>query len=330
MKASDALMDEAIQMGLVLDRLAINSTGRVLERLNALRDQLAVLVIRIDPTAVVREGSRRARLETLVEEMDKAIRDAYRQIEVQVNADLNDAAALTQDSLSTLLALLLLVKGLSRQLDSAALVSARKDVLISGATVPDWWDRQADDMKFRTRRVLEDALRLTQIGKEPGTGDLVGAIKDNSPAGLFSAAPRHAQGLVRSAYHAVANRVRFEIIMRHPELFRAFQHISVLDGVTTKICKTRAGRLWTLEGVPIGHTLPFARPPIHWSCRSHLIAVLHGFSDMPGRLQRRIRKEDFDGRPSPEPDIEVWLEIRGEERDAGPLDYQTARKLLGL
>jgi hypothetical protein len=330
MKASDALMDEAIQLGLILDRLAISSSGRVLDRLNALRDQLAVLVIRIDPTAVVREASRRARLETLVEQMDREIRDAYRQIEVQVNADLNDAAALTQDSLSVLLALLLLIKGLSRQLDDAALSSARKDVLIAGATVPEWWDRQAEDMKFRTRRVLEDALRLTQIGKEPGTGDLVGAIKDNSPASLFSAAPRHAQGLVRSAFHAVANRVRFEMILRHPELFRAFQHISVLDGVTTKVCRARSGLLWTLEGAPIGHTLPFARPALHWNCRSHLIAVMHAFDNMPPRMQRRIRKEDFDGKPTPEPDIEAWLEVRGEERDPGPLDYPSARRLLGL
>jgi hypothetical protein len=330
MTANDALMDEAIQLGLVLDRLAVNSTGRVLERLNALRDQLAVLVIRIDPTAVVREDNRRARLETLVEEMDKAIRDAYRQIEVQVNADLNDAAALTQDNLSVLLALLLLIKGLSRQLDTAALSSARKDILVSGATVPEWWARQAEDLQFHTRRVLKDALSLTQIGREPGTGDLVGAIKDDSSGSLFSGAPRHAQGLVRSAYHAVANRVRFEIIMRHPELFRAFQHISVLDGRTSGICRARAGRLWTLEGAPIGHTLPFFRPPLHWNCRSHLVAVMHAFDAMPSRLQRRIRKEDFDGRSSPEPEIEAWLEVRGEERDPGPLDYQTARRLLGL
>jgi hypothetical protein len=330
MTANDELMDEAIQLGLTIDRLAINSTGRVLEKLNALSDELAVLIIRTDPTAVVRESTRRARLETLVEEMDRAIQDAYRQIGSQVSADLDNASALTQDSLSKLLALLLLIKGLSRQLDKPALVSLRKDTFVSGASISDWWDRQAEDMRFRTRRALEDALRLTQIGKEPGTGDLVGAIKDTSPGSLFSAAPRHAQGLIRSAYHAVANRVRVEMTLRHPELFRAFQHISVLDGKTSGICRARAGKLWTLEGAPIGHTLPFARPALHWNCRSHLIAVMHAYSNMPARIQRRIRKEDFDGRSSPEPDIEMWLEIRGEERDPGPLDYQTARQLLGL
>jgi hypothetical protein len=96
------------------------------------------------------------------------------------------------------------------------------------------------------------------------------------------------------------------------------------------ICRARAGKLWTLEGVPIGHTLPFFLCPLHWNCRSHVIAVMHAFNDMPSRLQRRIRKEDFDGKASPEPDIEAWLEIRGEKRDPGPLDYQTARTLIGL
>ena len=330
MTANEDLMDEAVRLGLIVDRLAQNAFGRVLERLNALSDELAVLIIRINPTAVVREDARRARLETLVEEMDRAIQDAYRQIESQVNKDLSDVATLTQDSLALLLALLLLIKGLSRQLDHAALSSVRQDILVAGATVPEWWDLQSQDTRVHTRRVVTDALRLTQVGKEPGTGDLVGAIKDTSPGSLFSAAPRHAQGLVRSAFHAVANRVRFEMILRHPELFRAIQHISVLDGRTSGICRARAGRLWTLEGAPIGHTLPFYRPPLHWNCRSHFVAVMHTHGNMPARIQRRIRKEDFDGRSSPEPDLDMWLEIRGEERDPGPLDYQSARKLLGL
>jgi hypothetical protein len=330
MTASEELLNEAVRLGLVLDRLAQHSFDTVLEKLVALRDELAVLVIRIDPTAVVRDSARRARLEALIERTDQAILNAYGDIQRQVDQDLDNVGTLTQDSLSVLLAILLLIKGLSREMDRPARVDARKDTLIEGATVADWWDQQAVDMQFRVRRVLEDALRMTQIGKEPGTGDLVAAIRDTAPGSLFSAPPRHAEGLIIGAHHAVANRIRFEIILRHPELFRAFMHVSVLDGRTTKVCKMRANRLWSLEGVPIGHTLPFARTPLHWRCRSHLIAVLHPFDDLPPRLQRRVRKEDFDGKSPREPDIAEWLDLRGEERDPGPLDYPSARKLLGL
>ncbi|GEM_PF-6799877 len=330
MTAADDLMDEAIRLSLILDQLAQHSFGVVLDRLTALSHELAILVIRIDPTAVVRDSSRRARLEALVEEIDKAIEAAYRDIGNRVNADLDDAATLSQDSLSTLLAALLLIKGLSRALDKPALTLVRKETTIIGASVMEWWQRQAEDLKFRTRRVLEDALRLTQVGKEPGTGDLVGVIKDTAPGSLFSAPPRHAEGLIRSTYHAVANFVRFEVTQRHPELFRAYMHLSIIDSRTTVVCRKRSNRLWSLEGMPIGHTLPFARPPLHWLCRSHIVPVMHAFDDMPPSLKRRLAKDYFDGKAKPEPDLKDWLAARGEQRDPGPLDYQAARTLLGL
>lgn len=330
MTANSDLVDEAIQLGLTIDRLAQHSFAGVLDRLQALRKQMAVLVIEVDPTGVTRDVDRRARLEKLIDRIDQEIAAAYAEMRRGVDRDLDNVGTLTQDSLSALLALLLLIKGLSRELDFSARSSARKAVLIEGITVADWWDRQKTDMQFRVRRVLDDAMRLTQIGKEPGTADLVNAITSNEPGSLFSAAPGHAEGLIRSAHHAGANMVRFEMILRHPELFRAFMHISVLDMSTTKVCKMRSNRLWSLDGAPIGHTLPFARPPLHWRCRSHLIAVMHDFSDMPSRIQRRIGREYFDGKVSPEPNMTAWLKVRNQERDAGPVDYQTARTLLGL
>lgn len=96
------------------------------------------------------------------------------------------------------------------------------------------------------------------------------------------------------------------------------------------ICRDRSNRLWSLEGAPIGHTLPFSRPPIHYLCRSHLIAVMHPFSDLPPRLQRRVSRLYFDGLPSPQPTLREWLARRPEMQDSGALDYQAARLKLGL
>jgi hypothetical protein len=330
MTANSDLRDEAIKLGLVLDALAQNSFGIVMDRLMQLSDDLAMLVVKLDPTAVIRDANRRARLEILVDQANRVISEAYDEIESQVSGDLDDVAELSQDSLSELLALLLLIKGLSRKLDDDALAAARRDTLVSGASIEDWWQRQSVDMQFRTARALQDAMRLSQIGKEPGTGDLVNAIRDTGPGSLFTAAPRNAEGLIRSAHHAVANRVRFETAIRHPELFRALAHLSVLDINTSDICRSRSGLLWTLDGTPIGHSKVFILPPLHYNCRSHIIPVLHAFKDFPPRLQRRIDPDDFDGRTADSPDLKKWLEQRRRERDQGPTDYSGARKELGL
>lgn len=330
MTANADLMDEAIRLGLILDRLALSSFGRVQEKIRQLTEDLAALVVRVDPTEAVRETTRENRLEELVQRMDRVIEEAFRAMEAEVNQDLSNAAALTQDSLATTLGLLLLIKGLSRKLDQATLDQAMEEVSIEGAGVSDWWGRQIYDIQFKMRRSLDSALRLTQIGREPVTGDLVNAVRRTGPGSLFAAVPRNTYGLIRSAYHAVANWVRFQIVSRHAELFRAYMHISVLDGRTSGYCRERAGRLWTLMGEPIGHRLEFLRCPIHWNCRSHLIAVLHAFEDLPGRIQRRIRREDFDGNPAREPSIKDWLDQRGETLSGDPLDYDDARRQLGL
>jgi hypothetical protein len=332
MTAGESLLDEAIELALVIDQLAQNSFGIVLRRLNQLSRDLAALTQDrdLDPTAVRIDTYRRARLEALIARAGEIIAAAYREISGQVADDLYDVSELSQDSLSVLLALLLGIKGLSRRLDEGALESLQSDTLISGATTADWWERQSADMQFRTARALQDAMRLAQLGREPTPGDLVDAIRDTGPGSLFTAAPRNAQGLIRSAFHAIANRVRFETGLRHPEIFRSWLHLSIIDSKTTEICLNRANRLWSLDGTPIGHRLVFVRPPLHFSCRSHIVPITHQYRELPPRLQRRIIEADFDGKPPTVPSLSEWLGERNRERDDGPIDYPGARRKLGL
>jgi hypothetical protein len=58
--------------------------------------------------------------------------------------------------------------------------------------------------------------------------------------------------------------------------------------------------------------------------------VLHGYKDMPTRMQKRISREFFSDAAAPEPSLKEWLDLRGEHRDVTPINYQDARKRLGL
>lgn len=263
--ASESLIDEAIALALALERLARYISDDITEILKELRETILVLVARRDPTALRYEANRRARLAALVEEAQKAVSDAYVEIAKRTDRHLLDVASLTQDSGNALLSALLVIKGLSKRMDRDALREARDRTLIEGATVRDWWARQSGDLQFRVQRALEGAMLVETLDQQPTLNDLVDAVRSDEPGALFSPIPRNAQGLISSAVHAVATSVRLETAIRHPELFAALQHQSVIDGRTTKVCISRSGKRWSLDGLPIGHSLPFRRPPLHWN-----------------------------------------------------------------
>lgn len=265
MTANERLMDEAITLARILDRLAQHSYQVAAERLAQLREDLSVLVIRYDPTSLRYAENQRTRLAALIEEAQDVISRTYVGIAERVDQDLLQAETLAQDSLSTLMAALLIVKGLSRRLDDEALAAARDGTLIDGVTARGWLAKQSGDLQFRTGGALRDALSVHRLTRVPVLNDLLNAIRSDASGSLFSAPPRHIESLIISAHHAVANSVRHETIIRHPELFRAIQQLSALDSRTTTLCRSRSNKLWTLGGDGIGHRLPFITPPLHWN-----------------------------------------------------------------
>lgn len=330
MTANERLMDEAIALARVLDRLAQHSYQIAAGKLARLREDLSVLVIRYDPTSLRYAENQRTRLAALIQEAERTISQTYVEIAARVDQDLLDAERLAQDSLSVLVAGLLVVKGLSRRMDDEVLANVRDQTLITGASARDWIAKQSGDLQFRTGSALSEAMAVRRLTRIPVLNDLLDAIRSNTPGSLFSAPPRHIESLIVSAHHAVANSVRYETIVRHPELFRAIQHLSVLDSKVTDICRSRANLLFHLDGTGIGHRLRLIVPPIHYRCRSHIVPVMHPYDDLSPRIQRRVKRADYTGAAVREPDLADWLGKRSLERDEPPTDYSGARRVLGL
>jgi hypothetical protein len=328
--ASDKAVNEGILLALALERLARYVSDDITNILGKLRGEILSLIVKRDPTSLRYEANRRARLQALVEEAQEAVSDAYVEIADRADQHLLDVASLTQDSSNALLSALLVIKGLSKRMDMDALREARDRTMIEGATVRDWWARQSGDLQFRVQRALEGAMLVETLDQQPTLNDLVDAVRTDEPGSLFLPIVRNAEGLIFSAVHAVASTVRLETAKRHPELFAALAHLSVIDSRTTTICLSRSNRRWLLDGTPIGHTLPFRQTPLHWRCRSHIVPVMHPYADLPSRIQRRVKEEDFPKRAPREPDLAAWLALRGMTRSDEPMDFDDARNDLGL
>lgn len=96
------------------------------------------------------------------------------------------------------------------------------------------------------------------------------------------------------------------------------------------ICRSRANRLWTIDKVPIGHTLPFRPVPLHWKCRSQIIGVMLSYNDLPASIRRRLDPEDFTGQAPNEPDLKDWMAAHEGSDATGAINIDDARRQLGL
>ena len=57
-------------------------------------------------------------------------------------------------------------------------------------------------------------------------------------------------------------------------LITGYQHVSILDSVTSRICVARSGLTWDINYQPIDHNFPFEIPPLHFNCRSSIIPII--------------------------------------------------------
>ena len=60
------------------------------------------------------------------------------------------------------------------------------------------------------------------------------------------------------------------------ELLTGYQHLSVLDEVTSRICTARSGLTWNTDYQPVDHDYPYEVPPLHFNCRSSIIPIING------------------------------------------------------
>jgi hypothetical protein len=324
--SAESLLDEAILVALIVDRLAAAAQRKVAVRLTELRGEISRLVVELDFTDSETPAAAAYQRDRVIEQASALIFSAYQDMMRQIQESLTETAQIVDESLGNKLGVLLGIGVAAMALGRIAdIVAATR---IQGPTVTEWWGKQSGDLRFRFAATIHDAY-----GRGLGLQDVLRAVRGTSAAkyrdGILGPSQRHAEGLVTSAYHAVVSAVRLAVMERHPEYIKSIMHLSIIDSKTTEICFIRNQRLWRLsDKKPIGHSLPFREIPLHWACRSHLVPVLHAWRDMPDDVKQRMDKDDLSGKPASEPDLDDWMSRNPQQ--AGPISTASARRQLGL
>lgn len=136
--------------------------------------------------------------------------------------------------------------------------------LFEGRDMGDWWTKQASDLQFKIETVIRN-------GNVVGEAQQVITRQVRDQIGITK---RNADTIVRTANASIANDAQEKLIGHNSDLIDAKQQLSTLDGRTTDVCKARDLKKWTLDNEPIGHKMPFRKPPLHFGCRSIIRMVL--------------------------------------------------------
>lgn len=153
-----------------------------------------------------------------------------------------------------------------------------RDVLIEGGPVASWWKRLAGDTTFKVTNAIRqgvvqgetNAQIITRVAGKPGT------------IGALDTARHNIAAMVQTVMQTVANDSRLAVFEANDDLIKEVIWFSAMDGHVCPRCIALSGRRWknTDDHEPIGHTVPFQNPPIHWNDRCILLPVTKSFREL--------------------------------------------------
>ena len=179
-------------------------------------------------------------------------------------------------------------------------------IIVAGSPLNDWWAKQGDDVSFKFSGIIRQGML---DGKQ--TSQLVTETKE-----LLQISRRWSETLVRTAVMKVHDKAHEVLRDENADIIKGEQHISTLDLRTSDICRARDGKAWNLDKKPIGHNLPYQRPPLHPNCRSTLRLVTKSWREL-GLDANDIpesTRASMDGQVKDNLNYENWLKSKTTEQ----------------
>lgn len=270
---SQIITDAAIQHQLDMMRLDAGTRAEVRKLLEALQRTI-VAALSDGPDAT--EWSR-ARQEQLLAEINQAIRGTYVRVEAVTADALSGAGRVVAEQ--TAAAIVSALPAVRAVLPPDTFLATLMDAaLVQGAPASAWWAKQSEDLQFRLAGTIREGLAA---GAD--TQSIIrGIVGTRGTPGIMEIARRNAAAVVQTSAASVANAARFATFEANSDIIKAYKWLTALDGHVCPQCAARADLTWANEPgfPPVGHKIPFARPPIHFNDRCILTAVTRTYKEM--------------------------------------------------
>ncbi|MDE4033748.1 minor capsid protein, partial [Glaesserella parasuis] len=178
--------------------------------------------------------------------------------------------------------------------------------IIAGSPLEDWWAKQGNDFAFKFEGIIRQGLLDGQQ-----TSQMISDVKH-----LMNTSRRHAETLVITAVAKVADKAHQALRDENLDILAGEKHLSTLDTRTSTVCQLRDGLMWDLDKKPIGHDVPYQRPPLHPRCRSILQLVTKSWKELgiDAEEMPSSTRASQDGPVSEQINYENWLKSKSPEQ----------------
>ena len=293
------IADDLTARSIDLLRLSAGEIAVVLDLLQVMQKELTA---KLAAETLTEFG--KAATKALLKETKEVIIRYYSQAQLSFEATLTGlGAAEAQFAARTLTATfgVQLGAGLPTETYLATLV---KNTLIQGAPSAAWWERQAGDTAFRFANEVRQGLAQGETNAQ-----IISRVREE----VLQTSRRNAAALVQTSVQTVANEARMATFEENGDVVKGYVWLSTLDGRTSTICIARSGLRWNKDGTPVGHSVPFRRPPAHWNCRSVLTPWTKTFRELGIDIDEPepTTRASMDGPVSASTTFEQFLDRKG-------------------
>lgn len=317
--ANDILADLVRAHQLQLQRLSVGLQRKAMKVLTALAKEMSASVVAIMPDQPLHWNRYKNswQLAKLLEEGREAANVRFTAYGDDLTTDMRGLAVYEAErALRELNKAANIGFTLGSPLSDKHIEAIVRDTWISGGTLSAW----LADRRETFVRAFADEVQKGMVAGESNTKiarRILGYTGRNGihHPGIAEGTARGVMALVRTATNSIANEARMELYRENENLIKGYQHLATLDGRTTFECASRDSLVWDFDYQPVGHDFEFRRPPLHWGCRSTMIAILKSWEELgiPMDDIPAGTRASMDGQVSAALSFEEWLESKGED-----------------
>lgn len=259
---NDAILSHAIN----LHRLDAGLQREVLGILNKMQRDIIAQLSDGDIT-----GWKRTRLIKALKDAEAIISDYYESAQLVLDENLAGVADVTTSATAKAITSHFAPIEIAAALPAPTLLNAlATTALIEGGTYGTWWAKQEADTKFRFMNAVKQGITNGEA-----SGTIIQRVRN-----VMDLSRRNAAALVQTSVNSVSNAARDATYQANADILKGYRWTGTLDSHICLRCGGRDGKIWDLEGKPVGHSLPFARPPIHFNDRCILSPVTKTFREL--------------------------------------------------
>lgn len=308
---NEELADEAVRHAVNFDRYTKGVARRLIALLNRVDAQLAAELQRAlaDVTA---SDFRLERLESLLASVRQINASLYQQLGLELTAELRQAVeyevgyqlALFDDVLPEQ------VRPMFNAVTVEQAYAAAMARPFQGSLLRDALAEMGEEKARRIRRAIADGY--TQ-GKT--TADIVRSIRGTRALqyrdGIIEMDRRNLESITITALQSTAATARDQVYQANADIIKALVWTSTLDLRTTTQCRVRDGKRYTIDGKPVGHSIPWGAGPgrLHWRCRSVGVPVTKSWRELGIDIDEMApgTRSSMDGQVPAEQTYAQWL-----------------------